>query len=391
MASYTFDKILRDIQSSNLNFQMQVSPFSALISLKKSIVKEKDGSYRAPVLPSEYESVVHKKELDGIRHDYLVAVDECAKKTEELVASKNTIVLLEEKLAKSEAKALKLFEEKKSENDIFKKQVKVLHSEKEDLKKEIKILMKTQKEKEKEEYRLQSKCDNLEGSVKMLKNEASVLRNENKKLKKGNPKKPKVALAITQTQTSSTDAMSAATHSSLPTISTSSSHHPDAFENNNILPSLEYDDDQTTLATSISCLSVAEPCQPLTCPSSSPESPLTPARLSTLSPLPPATPTTPRTPPGFLLGNKNVYYDPDGMEEIVKDLDNQEPKITVQGKLKEAIKSGEKLDFKTVVSLIENHPWNEPNEGLENDDEYDYDAIDYDDYETYSAEENNCS
>ena len=79
------------------------------------------------------------------------------------------------------------------------------------------------------------------------------------------------------------------------------------------------------------------------------------------------------------------------MKKIVKDLDNQEPKITVQGKLKEAIKSGEKLDFKTVVSLIENHPWNELNEGLENDDEYDYDAIDYDDYETYSAEENNCS
>ena len=101
MASYSFDKILHDIQSSNLNFQLQVSPFSALILLKKSIVKEKNRSSCAPVLPPECNSVVHKKELDGICHDYSVAVDECAKKTEELVSSKNTILILVEKLAKS--------------------------------------------------------------------------------------------------------------------------------------------------------------------------------------------------------------------------------------------------------------------------------------------------
>ena len=47
-----------------------------------------------------------------------------------------------------------------------------------------------------------------------------------------------------------------------------------------------------------------------------------------------------------------------------------------------------------MVSLIENHPLNEANEVLKNDDKYDYDAIDYEDYgtnETYSVEENNCN
>ena len=40
MASIAFDNILKEIQTSNLNFQLQVSPFSAQISLKKSLVKD---------------------------------------------------------------------------------------------------------------------------------------------------------------------------------------------------------------------------------------------------------------------------------------------------------------------------------------------------------------
>ena len=51
MASIAFDRILQEIQTSNLNFQLQVSPFSAQISLKKSLVKDRNGSCRLP--PSE--------------------------------------------------------------------------------------------------------------------------------------------------------------------------------------------------------------------------------------------------------------------------------------------------------------------------------------------------
>ena len=51
MASCIFDNILQEIQVSNLNYQIQLSPFSALISLKKSFIKEKDGSLRLPMPP----------------------------------------------------------------------------------------------------------------------------------------------------------------------------------------------------------------------------------------------------------------------------------------------------------------------------------------------------
>ena len=48
-ATRTFDSILEQILSSNLNFQLQISPFSANISLKKSPIKDKSGT---SVLPS---------------------------------------------------------------------------------------------------------------------------------------------------------------------------------------------------------------------------------------------------------------------------------------------------------------------------------------------------
>ena len=44
VASKTFDSILEQIQASNLNFQLQISPFSANISLKRSPIKDKFGS-----------------------------------------------------------------------------------------------------------------------------------------------------------------------------------------------------------------------------------------------------------------------------------------------------------------------------------------------------------
>ena len=48
-ASKTFDNILNSIKDSNLNFHLQLSPFSAIISLKKSLVCDKLGT---PLLPS---------------------------------------------------------------------------------------------------------------------------------------------------------------------------------------------------------------------------------------------------------------------------------------------------------------------------------------------------
>ena len=48
LASTVFFKIIDQIQSSNVNFQLQLSPFSAKISLKKSWVRDKTGALLLP-------------------------------------------------------------------------------------------------------------------------------------------------------------------------------------------------------------------------------------------------------------------------------------------------------------------------------------------------------
>ena len=48
-AANKFDQILDIVKNSHLNFQLQLSPYSAVISLKKTVIKDKSS---APVLPS---------------------------------------------------------------------------------------------------------------------------------------------------------------------------------------------------------------------------------------------------------------------------------------------------------------------------------------------------
>ena len=51
LAKQSFDHILEQVQNSCLNFQMQVSPFSAVVSIKKSFIKDKSGKFHVPPLP----------------------------------------------------------------------------------------------------------------------------------------------------------------------------------------------------------------------------------------------------------------------------------------------------------------------------------------------------
>ena len=56
LATEAFDQILNQIQTSCLNFQMQISPYSAVISLKKSLTKDQSGKPRLPVKPRNFSS-----------------------------------------------------------------------------------------------------------------------------------------------------------------------------------------------------------------------------------------------------------------------------------------------------------------------------------------------
>ena len=50
--STTYFSILDDVQKSNLNFKMEISPFSAVITLKKTAIKDSSGFAVLPVPPS---------------------------------------------------------------------------------------------------------------------------------------------------------------------------------------------------------------------------------------------------------------------------------------------------------------------------------------------------
>ena len=53
-AAVKFDAILTSVQSSNLNFHVEVSPFSAVIHLKKTLIVNKLGVTQIPPPPDSF-------------------------------------------------------------------------------------------------------------------------------------------------------------------------------------------------------------------------------------------------------------------------------------------------------------------------------------------------
>ena len=92
VAKKSFDNILEHIQSSNLNFQLQVSPFSATIFLKKSPIKDRNGNPLLPFktspssLPQPFMSEIAglafknqklEKDFKILKNNYDTLVEEC--------------------------------------------------------------------------------------------------------------------------------------------------------------------------------------------------------------------------------------------------------------------------------------------------------------------------
>ena len=94
LATKTFDRILEMIQKSNLNFVLQVSPFSANISLRKTLIKDKAGNVILPPDLSAYNDdqnlketiadLVSKnnkleKDVINLKNELELAADDCEK------------------------------------------------------------------------------------------------------------------------------------------------------------------------------------------------------------------------------------------------------------------------------------------------------------------------
>ena len=94
LAINAYDNIIDQIRSSNLNFQLQMSPFSAHISLKRSLVKDHSGAYRLPLETLDEKNLQLQKSFDALAADYARKVDdiqEAYKKMELWELEKNTI------------------------------------------------------------------------------------------------------------------------------------------------------------------------------------------------------------------------------------------------------------------------------------------------------------
>ena len=88
VANRAYDSILEQIQTSNLNFHLQISPFSTLISMKKTPVKDRTG---VPILPLHRppqsslaeiavlasKNVKLEKDLMSLRQEYESCAEDC--------------------------------------------------------------------------------------------------------------------------------------------------------------------------------------------------------------------------------------------------------------------------------------------------------------------------
>ena len=86
-ASTTFDYIIEEIKTSNLNFWFQMPPYSATISIKKSLIKDRSG---LPLMPTRCKPVVKLESnpldqkvtkleagLENVKNKYEDTLDDC--------------------------------------------------------------------------------------------------------------------------------------------------------------------------------------------------------------------------------------------------------------------------------------------------------------------------
>ena len=208
----TFTSILNEIQCSNLNFSIQITPFAAYITLKKSVQKDLNGDFATPSpsihvrlqqaqqeilqlqnennqLKSDIAILVQKCENSELEHAYLENKHvEISKNVEALTALKEK---LHDKLVVTEKENSKKQTEVSRLESKVKEMKKKQEEESKDFKYQIRDLEVANKRKVKEIHDLGRNLENTRSTVKSLKFEKSQLKtsktkleNEIRKLKK---------------------------------------------------------------------------------------------------------------------------------------------------------------------------------------------------------------
>ena len=148
-AAKSFDQILQLIQSSNLNFKLELSPFAANISLKKTLVKDKFGISLYPcnnssedITELKAKNVKLEKELFVVKSEYANSIDEFETSQQMLRTFEENSEAATNVLHNELLNNQNLISKLKDENVRYKALVESLENEKRDLK----IAIRAQKE-----------------------------------------------------------------------------------------------------------------------------------------------------------------------------------------------------------------------------------------------------
>ena len=181
--SAAFSSILNEIQLSNLNFKIEMTPFAAIVILKKSVLRDKNGYTAIPSPPilsllqqsqlvisilrdenAQLKASIEKNEEDAgesikVRGELKVKLEEVNCELGESVDRTNNVLKEAEIMAKKLAR-------KDDQIATLESATRNLTIEAEHLKSDIKLANKSAKALEKEVARLNVKNDNLLQTVK---------------------------------------------------------------------------------------------------------------------------------------------------------------------------------------------------------------------------------
>ena len=182
-ANTTFASIVNEIQLSNLNFTIKMTPFAAYITLKKTVQKDLNGFYVNPAPPLlfllqkaqediqilEVENSKLKTAVERSVHEAKVLHDslEETNLAVEYLAKKN--ISLHEEITKAEKVNSNMLAVKTDYECKVKENRKKYFRELKDLQLQIKVLEKANKAREKEVHDLNRKLENTSDSLKSCK------------------------------------------------------------------------------------------------------------------------------------------------------------------------------------------------------------------------------
>ena len=195
-ASTTFASIVNEIQLSNLNFTIKMTPFAAYITLKKTVQKDINGVHASPAPPLLF--LLHKSQEDlhslqvensklkaaaeSSAHEAAVLISSLEESNHAVEELNDENIILKEKIAKAEKEAFTKHAANANYEHKIREDKKKHFEELNILQSQIKTLTKENKTIVKEVHDLKRSLENTRNTLKSCKVEKSQLKINKTKL-----------------------------------------------------------------------------------------------------------------------------------------------------------------------------------------------------------------